>query len=45
MITTLELKVVLDTLHQAETPPTQADMDWLRGATDVINLLIKRSQD
>jgi hypothetical protein len=45
MISTLELQVTLDMLKGAPKPPTQADADWLRGATDIVNLLIKKSKE
>lgn len=45
MLSTLELKVTLDTLKQASPAPTQADADWLRGAVDVVTLLIKKSEE
>ncbi len=45
MVSTLELQVTLDMLKGAPKPPTQADADWLRGAIDVVNLLIKKSEE
>jgi hypothetical protein len=45
MLTTNELKVTLDILRNGSEPPTEADADWLRGAIDIVNLLIKKSQE
>jgi hypothetical protein len=44
MMTTVELQVTLDMLKNASEPPTQADADWLRGAIDVVTLLITKSK-
>ena len=45
MVNTTELKGTLDILRNVLEPPTEADADWLRGAIDIVKLLIKKSEE
>jgi hypothetical protein len=44
-ISTKELMLTLLLLEKASTPPTPRDAYWLRGAIDVVTLLIKKSEE
>jgi len=45
VITTNELKLVLTTITNNKPPVKIQDIYWLQGATDLINLLIRKSQE